>query len=53
MDVSIRDIGPLFDILDDGNLARDVFAQFLFVLSSRTFLQNIFQACVYGPNTPK
>ena len=31
MDVSIRDIGPLFDILDDGNLACDGFAPCLFV----------------------
>ena len=50
MDVSIRDIGPLFDILDDGNLACDGFAPCLFVFFSH-FSPLFFQVCHHhGPN---
>lgn len=50
MDVSIRDIGPLFDILDDGNLACDGFAPFCLFFFSH-FLPLFFQICEHhGPN---
>lgn len=45
MDVSIRDIGPLFDILDDGSLACDgfctVFVCFFFLPLSSNFFPDL------------